>query len=63
MPASSLSLRRSRSCRACLQPAGSRWGEGAHSALEQLLLDRAKSPSAWREEHPGAARRARGGPV
>ena len=57
MPASSLFLRRSRASPARLQPAGNRWGEGAHSALEQLLLDREKSPSAWREEHPGAARR------
>lgn len=36
--------------------AGDRSGEGAHSVLEQLLLDRAHKPStAWREEHPWAA--------
>lgn len=34
---------------------GRRWGTGAHSVLEQLLIDRANKPSTgWREEHPWA---------
>lgn len=36
-------------------PAGSRWGEGAQSVLEQLMLDRTGKPDATREGHPSAA--------